>query len=155
MVAIEEVRATNARFFQQRPLVAVLIGATSGIGEYAIRTLAGTYSTQKSSLRLYVVGRNNTAADRIGSYCSRVCPTAAFTFIKADDLASLGEVDRICVEILKLEQQQHKNNMPRIDLLLMTQGRVVFGPRQGILNPLGVNSSETLRHFRTISTTSV
>ena len=60
---------------------------------------------------------------------------AMFTFIKADDLASLKEVDRVSVEILKLEQEQHKNDTPRIDFLVMTQGRVVFGPRQGIFHP--------------------
>ena len=150
MVAIENVRSTNARFFQGRPLVAVLIGATSGIGEYAVRTLAETYSTQKSSLRLYIVGRSNAAADKIGSECSRICPNAAFTFIKADDLASLTEVDRVSIEILKLEQEQHKNDMPRIDLLVMTQGRVVFGPRQGIFHPFSHNSSETSIQIRRI-----
>ena len=135
MVAIEKVRAANASSFQQRPLVAVFIGATSGIGEYTIRTLAETCSTQKSVLRLYIVGRNNAAANKISSDCSRKCPNAAFTFVKADDLASLKEVDRVSVEILKLEQEQHQNDIPRIDLLVMTQGRVVFGPRQGILYP--------------------
>ena len=141
MVAIENVRSTNATFFQQRPLVAVLIGATSGIGEYAIRNLAATYSTQKSSLRLYFVGRNDSAAEKISSDCSRICPNAAFTFLKADDLASLKEVDRVSVEILKLEREEHKNDMPRIDLLVMTQGRVVFGPRQGIFHSFSDDSS--------------
>ena len=141
MAVIDNVRSTNATFFQQRPLVAVLIGATSGIGEYAIRTLAAIYSTQKLSLRLYIVGRNNTAADKIGSDCSRICPHATFTFLKADDLALLKEVDRVSVEILKLEREEHKNDTPRIDLLVMTQGRVLFGPRQGILHFLSDDGS--------------
>ena len=131
MVAIQEVRAINENFFRNRSLVAVLIGGTSGIGEYTGRALAAIYSNQKLSLRLYIVGRNNAAAEKIISGCSRICPNGTFNFVKAEDLASINEVDRVSAEILRLEQQQYRDDKPRIDLLIMTQGQVLFGSRRG------------------------
>ena len=139
MVVTQEVGATNESFFRNRSLVAVLVGGTSGIGEYTVRALAAIYSTEKVSLRLYIVGRNNAAAEKIICDCSRICPNGAFTFVKAEDLASINEVDRVSSEILRLEQQQHRDDKPRIDLLIMTQGQVVFGPRRGMYLPFAKN----------------
>jgi NAD(P)-dependent dehydrogenase (short-subunit alcohol dehydrogenase family) len=132
MVAVEKVRAANASFFQQRSLVAVFIGATSGIGEYSVREMARLYGGAKQlSLRLYIVGRNSTAAGKIINDCSRACPNGLFTFVQSEDLASINDVDRTSAKILELEQKNAQNDTPRIDFLVMTQGRVVFGPRQG------------------------
>ena len=132
MVTIERLRAANASFFRQRSLVGVFVGGTSGLGEYSIRALAKLYGGEKQlGLRVYVVGRSSSAASKIIADCSRICPRGIFTFVQADDLASLPEVDRISAKVLALEQEHHQNDTPRIDLLLMTQGRVLFGPRQG------------------------
>ena len=146
MVAIQEVGATNESFFRNRSVVAVLVGGTSGIGEYTVRALAAIYSTEKASLRLYIVGRNNAAAEKIISDCFRTCPNGTFNFVKAEDLASIKEVDRVSSEILRLEQQQHRDDKPRIDLLVMTQGQVVFGPRRGMYLPFAKNGHRCLGH---------
>ena len=134
MVSHEEVQSTNDEFFRNRSLVAVLIGATSGIGEYTARAMATLYGKHTASLRLYIVGRNGTAAQKIMSECSRLCPNGSFQFVKAGDLASIKEVDRVSNELLGIEQQQNRDSVPRIDFLMMTQGQVVFGPRRGLFH---------------------
>ena len=149
MVAIQDVRAINEEFFRNRSLVAVLVGGTSGIGEYTVRALAAIYSTQKASLRLYIVGRKNAAAEKIIADCSRICSNGAFYFVKAEDLALLNEVDRVSTEILRLEEQHHRDDKPRIDMLIMTQGQVVFGPRRGMYLPFAKNGHRYLGQIQT------
>ena len=132
MVSVNTVRAANEAHYRDPPLVAVFIGATSGIGEYMIYELAKLYSTsQADSLRIYIVGRNRTSADAIIGTCTKLCSSATFRFVPAQDLALISEVDRVSASILRIEREQHKDAHPRIDFLVMTQGRVVFGPRQG------------------------
>lgn len=136
MVAIIDFRSANVAAYQARPLVAALVGGTSGIGENTARALAQIYSRQGSALRLYPIGRNQLAPDRIISECSRFCSHGVFNRVQAGDLASIIEVDRISEMILKWEQQQYHDDNPRIDMLVLTQGRVVFGHPQGFLHPL-------------------
>ena len=134
MVSATEVHTITTEHFQNRTLTAVFVGATSGIGEYTVRELSKLYSTQqKTSLKVYIVGRNEAAANSIIETCSKVCPNATFRFVLAKDLALINDVDRISNEILRLVQDEHKDALAHIDLLVLTQGRVVFGPRQGML----------------------
>ena len=143
MVSVNTVRAANEAHYRGRPLVAVFIGATSGIGEYTIYELTKLYSTsQADSLRIYIVGRNRTSADAIIGTCTKLCSSATFHFVPAQDLALISEIDRVSASILQIEREQHKDVHPRIDVLVMTQGRVVFGPRQGKST---LNSASSLR----------
>lgn len=134
MVAIDVVRATNARLVQDHSLVAVIIGGTSGIGEYTARQLTATIAKQSGKgLRLYIVGRNQTAADKIIADCSKDYPQGEFRFMKADDLALVKDVDRVCKEITTAEERasQKPNAGPaRIDFLVMTQGFLSFSPHR-------------------------
>ena len=128
MVRVEVVRATNDRFYHDRPFVAVFVGATAGIGEYTAKALATTYAKQGRLLRVYLVGRSTDAGNKLVSGCSKVCPDGSFTFVRAENAALVQDVDRVCGEISRLEQQHDR---PRIDMLVMTQGQVTFGAREG------------------------
>jgi hypothetical protein len=77
------------------------------------------------------VGRNINAADKIISDCAELCPEGQSIFSAAEDLALVTDVDLVCSEIMKLETENAKDGTPRIDLLYMTQGRLIFGPRLG------------------------
>lgn len=133
MVTADTVRKANATYYSSRPLIAVLVGATSGIGEHSARTLAKIYSTSSQPLRLYIVGRNAAAAGKIIADCSAVCPNGTFRFVKADDLTLIKDVDKVCADLMKVERDAavQKGDVARIDVLLMTQGQLNFGGRQG------------------------
>ena len=133
MVRLDVVRSCNATLVKIQPLVAVFVGGTSGIGEYAVRALAATHASNGKGLRLYIVGRNEDAAKSITSDCLKLCPTGQFRFVRANDLSLLKDVDRVCVELMQAEEKEAKTTgeMGRIDLLVMTQGYLAFETRQG------------------------
>ena len=133
MVTLPLVRKTNTTFVTSTPLVAVFVGGTSGIGEYALRALARNHASTTSqappSLRIYIVGRNAAAASKIIADCKTLCPgpQCKFTFVKAQDLALLKDVDRVCEEIIRLERTEEANGCgkARVDWLCMSQS--IFG----------------------------
>jgi hypothetical protein len=63
MVSLKYVQLSNGRIASALPphLVCVFVGATSGVGEYSLKTFA-KYANQP---RIYFVGRSQEAADRI------------------------------------------------------------------------------------------
>lgn len=136
MVALPVVRASNTTLVQSHPLVAVFVGGTSGIGEYTIRALAATHGDQGKGLRIYIVGRNAAAAEQTIAYCRSVCSRGQFLFVKADDLSLLKDVDRVCAEIIRLEEKESALNRgkPRLDILVMSQAYfpLLFQPRKGM-----------------------
>lgn len=136
MVALPVVRASNTTLVQSHPLVAVFVGGTSGIGECTIRTLAATHGDQGKGLRIYIVGRNAAAAEQTIAYCRSVCSRGQFLFVKADDLSLLKDVDRVCSEILRLEEKEAalSGGKPRLDILVMSQAYfpLLFQPRKGM-----------------------
>lgn len=123
MVKLETVRAENIAFARKQPLVAVFIGGTAGIGQYALRALA-QHVADGPHLRLYLVGRSQDAAESLIAECRTKCSGGEFTFVKANDLALLKDVDRVSTEITKLEKERNDN--PRIDMLVMSQGWLGF-----------------------------
>lgn len=124
MVQLSTVHEINASLVQ-RPLVAVIAGGTSGIGEYILHALTRAHASGGQGLRVYIVGRNaQKGAERIAESRQR-CPDGDFRFVKAD-LGLLREVDLACSEILA---QEAKEKNGRVDMLYMTQGEVKFGPR--------------------------
>ena len=64
MVSFTHVLTTNAQLYQSQPLVAVFVGATSGIGQYSLKALARSHASSGKGLRAYIVGRNAAAAER-------------------------------------------------------------------------------------------
>jgi len=128
MVKLEVAQSANIALTQNRPLVAVFVGATSGIGEYTILALARAHGKNGKGLRAYLAGRNAEAGKRILSQCQDLCPSGDFRFVKVDDLTMLRDVDECCGQIAKMEKEApFDGGEPRIDVLCMTQGYVRFG----------------------------
>jgi short-subunit dehydrogenase len=94
------------------------VGATSGIGEYT----AKAFVQNTISPRVYIVGRNASAAERIVSECKTLNPGGAVEFLKAD-VSELREVDRVCEEVKKKET--------KINLLIQSQGNLNLRGRDG------------------------
>ena len=176
MVKLDAVRVANAAFVRSlsqsqaqsqsrsssrsqshaRTYVAVFVGGTSGIGEYTVRALVATFARNTPSrfdgnqprLRIYIVGRNEKAAERTIADCTSICPAAQFRFVKGQDLSLLRDVDRVCGEIGRMEREEVSKENGRgrgggdggnedekveakIDLLFMSQAILNFGGREG------------------------
>ncbi|KAJ9603606.1 hypothetical protein H2200_011792 [Cladophialophora chaetospira] len=130
MVKLEAVRASNSSLVQRQPLVAVFFGGTGGIGSYTIRELASAEAKNGGKgLRAYVIGRNAKSAEEIIADCRRICPKGEFRFIKAGDLSLIKEVDRLCEEVKKAEEEYGSDG--RIDYLMVSQGGIPYLPRKG------------------------
>ncbi|MCJ1421511.1 hypothetical protein MMC32_007875 [Xylographa parallela] len=144
MVQIDVVRSCNSTLVKTQPIVAVFVGGTSGIGENTIRALATTHSDQGKGLRLYIVGRNADAAKKIISECARVCPIGQFKFVQAGDLSLLKDVDHVCSEITRMEEDDNANGgSARVDLLVMSHAYfpLLFRPRNETKEGLDMNMS--------------
>lgn len=111
MVTLSVTVASNSRISSDLPagLVAVFVGATSGIGEYALKEFA----QQAKSPKIYFVGRSEVAATRIIAESKDLNPAGQYTFIESD-VSLLKNVDTVCQEILAKENS--------INLLFQTQG---------------------------------
>jgi NAD(P)-dependent dehydrogenase (short-subunit alcohol dehydrogenase family) len=135
MVKIEVARAAVEQLVSKNSLVAVFTGATTGIGGFTLRGLARTASKYHGGrgLSVYLVGRNVAAADKILDDCRKLCPEGVFQFVKASNLALLQDIDNVCDEIKRLEEAKVRGSggPARVDMLIMTQGILHFGPRDG------------------------
>jgi NAD(P)-dependent dehydrogenase (short-subunit alcohol dehydrogenase family) len=95
MVALPTVRTSNALLSTKVPgLVAVFVGATSGIGECSLKAFAK--HTRKP--RTYFIGRSQEAGDRIRAECQAINPQGEFIFMKVDT-SLIRNVDKACAEI--------------------------------------------------------
>jgi NAD(P)-dependent dehydrogenase (short-subunit alcohol dehydrogenase family) len=127
MVKLNEVEATNVSVAQSRPLVAVFVGGTNGIGEQTLRALAKAHGKNGKGLRIYCVGRKQDAADKIFDECRRTCADGQYRFIKAANLTLVSDVDQCCEDIMSLEHEGGlMGGPPRIDILCQSQGFVRF-----------------------------
>ena len=98
------------------------MGGTSGIGEYT----AKAFVRNSVSPHVYIVGRNQDAAERIIKECEALNKDAKVEFIKAD-VSELAEVDRVCSEIVRREK--------RVNLLVQSQGNLNLRGRDGTSPP--------------------
>jgi NAD(P)-dependent dehydrogenase (short-subunit alcohol dehydrogenase family) len=116
MVSLTDVQASNSRIVSTLPpkLVAVFVGATSGIGETTVKQFA-KHTTQP---RIYLVGRSQEAADRIISECQNLNAEGEYIFVKAD-LSLLSNVDNVCTKIKMSEKI--------INLLFLSSGSLAHG----------------------------
>ena len=134
MVRIDHVRTSISNLVKSHPIVAVFVGGTSGIGEFAIQALAATHGRNGKGIRVYIVGRNAAAAEKTIAECRSTCSGGEFVFVKANNLSLLGDVDRVCSEIIGLEEKNKADGeVPRIDILVMSQHYfpLLFEPRHG------------------------
>ena len=134
MVHLDVVRSCNSSIVKAQPLVGVFFGGTSGIGESAVRALATAHGTSGKGLRVYIIGRNKAAGEKTVSDCLQACPTGRFRFIRTDDLSLLGEVDRVCTELIKAEEEEARGagQTARVDFLVMSHAYLAFEARRGI-----------------------
>ncbi|KAK0364774.1 hypothetical protein LTR02_002475 [Friedmanniomyces endolithicus] len=111
MVPYPAILASNSRIPTALPpgLVAVFVGATSGIGEYTLRALA----KHAKAPRIYFVGRSQEAGDRIAAECKALNPDGEFIFMKSD-VSLMRNVDTVCQEIKRKEKA--------INLVCLSQG---------------------------------
>lgn len=133
MVNINVIRASNTALARSQPLTAVVTGGTSGIGKYTVQALAAAHGTQGKGLRIYIVGRNEKAAQEIIAGCLGDCPSGDFIFVKAENLALVSDVDNVCAEIKSSIEKAE--GTPKVDILVMTQAIVSFNGRQGLPPP--------------------
>lgn len=134
MVKQDVIRSCNTRLVRSRPLVAVFFGGTGGIAHYTLRAFCTTSANDGGKgFRAYIVGRNATAAEGIISECRIIYPEGQFTFVKAEDLSLINDVDRVCKTIIDLEVKA--DEQPRIDYLMLSQGGSIFLPRIGVFIP--------------------
>jgi NAD(P)-dependent dehydrogenase (short-subunit alcohol dehydrogenase family) len=133
MVKLSTVRSCNAELVKAHPVVAVVIGGTSGIGEHTLQALAASHSDVGKGLRMYIVGRKEASGERVKAECIKTCPAADVRFIRATDLSLLKNVDQLCTEIISSEEAEAKKTgaLARIDFLVMSHAIMYFDGRRG------------------------
>lgn len=142
MVSYAEVKASNGRISSSLPagLVAVFVGATSGIGEMTLKEFA----KHARKPRVYFSGRSEEAGKRITAECKALNPEGEFIFMPAD-LSLIQNVDKICQDIQSKEKS--------INLLFLTMGSLAIGKgkRNYILICSWPNGILFFRNFRRTS----
>ncbi|EPE31137.1 NAD(P)-binding Rossmann-fold containing protein [Glarea lozoyensis ATCC 20868] len=117
MVSLDLIHASNAQLRELGPgLVALFVGGTSGIGEYTLKA----FVQNTISPRVYLIGRSAPAAERIIQECQILNKDGKVEFLPAN-VSELGEVDRVCKEIMKKES--------KINLLVQSQGNMAMSGR--------------------------
>lgn len=120
MVSLKDVETANASIGATFPpeIVAVFVGATSGIGESTLLQFAKYTTTLRP--RVYFVGRSQEAGDRLVETCKKLNSNGQFSFIQADT-SLIRNVDEICREIAKKEKY--------INILCMSSGTLLFNTK--------------------------
>lgn len=115
MVPLSQIQQSNSLISINIPsrLVAVFVGATSGIGALTLKTFT-KYTLQP---RIYIIGRSQQSADHVISDCQTLNPSGEYNFIKSD-VSLIRNVDKVC--------QQIKEKEKTINLLFLSQGAAVF-----------------------------
>ena len=115
MVSLTDVQSSNSRIASVLPpgLVAVYVGATSGVGEVSLKQFA----KQVRQPRVYFVGRSQEAGDRIAAECKTLNAEGEYIFIKAD-VSLIRTVDEVCRDIKKKEKA--------INLLYLSPGSLLI-----------------------------
>ena len=121
MPNIKTIKSAIAELPKGPSLVIAISGGTTGIGSYIAKAFATAFAAHGTRLRVYIIGRNAIRAETVLEEGRRTAPGSEWRFVKATDLSLLSEVDRCCVEIMKLENEAPFAGGPaRLDLLYMT-----------------------------------
>lgn len=117
MVSLELMRASNARIATSLPsgLVAIFVGATSGIG----RTTLMQFAKRAQRPRIYYVGRREDHG--IQAELEKLNPDGEYHFVKRD-VCLLKNVDDVCRYIQSREST--------INLLYLTCGSLITKKRR-------------------------
>jgi NAD(P)-dependent dehydrogenase (short-subunit alcohol dehydrogenase family) len=121
MVALSAVQSSNSLISSSLPphLVAVFVGATSGIGLYTLKAFA-KYARRP---RVYFIGRSQATGDRIAAECKELNPEGEFLFVRVD-VSLIKNVDEVCADIKTKEE--------KVNLLVMCQGTLVARTGQSL-----------------------
>ena len=135
MVSLQTAQQSNARIaaFPQG-LVALFIGATSGIGQSALQLFA----QHASSPRIYTVARPSTVASHENLLASlhQSNPTGTYDLITAD-VSLVSEIDKVVNAITRKETKIH--------ILFMSAGFMAFEGRKDTRE--GLEPSMTTRYY--------
>ncbi|KAI1874205.1 uncharacterized protein JN550_002784 [Neoarthrinium moseri] len=135
MVSLQIARQSNARISSlPRGLVALFVGATSGIGQSTLQNFA----QHAPSPRIYSVARPQTVASHESQLAAlrQSNPTAKLNLIQAD--ASLvSEIDKVVNEIMQKET--------KLDLLVVSAGFMAFEGRKDTRE--GLDPSMSTRYY--------
>ncbi|KAK7932260.1 hypothetical protein PG985_002972 [Apiospora marii] len=115
MVSFEAIRASNAQISTTLPpgLVAVFVGATSGIGETTLKQ----FVKRAPQPRIYFIGRREHEGARIEAELRELNPGGVYHFVQAD-VSLLRNVDDVCRHLRARESV--------INLLFLTCGSLLF-----------------------------
>lgn len=132
MVSVTEMRTHNSSLKTTLPphLIAVFVGATSGIGATTLREFARLAPRPT----VYFLGRSTTAGASLTAECQSLNPDGIFTFIQCD-VSLLRNVDAVCQDL--------RSKCEHINLLWLSQGSLV----QGITTEEGLNEAVSIMHF--------
>lgn len=119
MVSLELMRASNSLVATSLPagLVAVFVGATSGIGETTLKQFA----RQAKQPRIYFLGRREQEGKRIQAELRHLNPSGEYHFVQAD-VSLLKNVDDACRHLQGRESA--------INLLFLTCGSLITKKRR-------------------------
>ncbi|KAL8907694.1 MAG: hypothetical protein Q9207_001263 [Kuettlingeria erythrocarpa] len=114
MVSLSEVESSNSCIASALPqgLVAVFVGATSGIGEYSVKQ----FVEHARQPRIYFVGRSQEAGKRITAECQKLNSSGQYTFIQADT-SLIRNVDNVCRNIM--------SEVKAVNLLFISTGTLL------------------------------
>ena len=71
---------------------------------------------------MYIVGRNAARGEAMVTYGRETSPGSDWRFIQGSDMSLIKEVDRVCKEIIKQEEEAPFSGGPaRLDVLYMSQ----------------------------------
>ncbi|EAW15013.1 uncharacterized protein ACLA_004270 [Aspergillus clavatus NRRL 1] len=118
MVSLAAILASNKQLGSALPagLVAVFVGATSGIGETAMKQFA----KHANAPRIYFVGRTASWAERIKAELETLNPKGSYFFLQCD-ASLLKSIDEVCRQIQIKERA--------INLLFLSIGCLITGTR--------------------------
>lgn len=119
MVSLELMRASNSHIATTLPagLVAVFVGATSGIGETTLKQFA----RQTQQPRIYFLGRRESEGNRIQAELKHLNPAGEYHFVK-NDASLLKNVDDVCRHLRGRESA--------INLLFLSCGSLITKKRK-------------------------
>ncbi|KAL2067968.1 hypothetical protein VTL71DRAFT_16066 [Oculimacula yallundae] len=135
MVNIKDIRKSNAAFKssnQASGLVAVFVGATSGIGMGSLRQFAKNAKAPK----IYILGRSKSAASPLLNEIKTLNPEGIYEFIETE-ISLIKNVDKACDEI--------KSKETKVDLVFTSPGFLAFGGRQE--SEEGIDVPHALRYY--------
>ncbi|MCJ1250458.1 hypothetical protein MMC30_007686 [Trapelia coarctata] len=133
MVSIKDVRLSNSSLKVGPPgMVALFVGATSGIGEATLKQFAKSSNAPK----VYIVGRSKTSATSLLKELETLNPQGTFNFIQSE-ISLIRNVDAVCNEI--------KGKEKKMDLVFLSPGFLTFAGRQETVE--GIDTLASLRIY--------